>query len=78
MPANCLNKSELCHYMYNGHFILGRRCPSINDRQVLPYTEACIYETMRSGVTVGLAQPHLTMCNTQVGKGYHSNKTKRN
>lgn len=48
---------------------IGRRCPSINDRQVLPYTEACIYETMRRGVTVGLAQPHLTMCNTQVG-GY--------
>nr|XP_034303048.1 steroid 17-alpha-hydroxylase/17,20 lyase-like isoform X2 [Crassostrea gigas] len=48
---------------------IGRRCPSIADRQSLPYTEACIYETMRAGVIAGLGLPHLTICDTHVG-GY--------
>ncbi|XP_055995738.1 steroid 17-alpha-hydroxylase/17,20 lyase-like [Ostrea edulis] len=48
---------------------IGRRCPSIADRQSLPYTEACIYETMRAGVIAALGLPHLTICDTNVG-GY--------
>nr|XP_034329009.1 steroid 17-alpha-hydroxylase/17,20 lyase isoform X2 [Crassostrea gigas] len=48
---------------------IGRRCPSIADRQALSYTEACLYETMRAGVIAGLGVPHLTICDTQVG-GY--------
>uniref|UniRef100_K1Q054 Steroid 17-alpha-hydroxylase/17,20 lyase n=1 Tax=Magallana gigas TaxID=29159 RepID=K1Q054_MAGGI len=48
---------------------IGRRCPSIADRQSLSYTEACLYETMRAGVIAGLSVPHLTICDTQVG-GY--------
>ena len=45
----------------------GRRCPSIADRQILPYNEACLYETMRAGVIAGLGLPHSTICDTQVG-----------
>ncbi|XP_052674496.1 steroid 17-alpha-hydroxylase/17,20 lyase-like [Crassostrea angulata] len=48
---------------------IGRRCPSIADRQSLPYTEACLYETMRLGVIAGLGLPHLTICDTHAG-GY--------
>ncbi|XP_022334283.2 steroid 17-alpha-hydroxylase/17,20 lyase-like [Crassostrea virginica] len=48
---------------------IGRRCPSIADRQILPYNEACLYETMRAGVIAGLGLPHSTICDTQVG-GY--------
>jgi hypothetical protein len=47
--------------------LTGRRCPSIADRQILPYTEACLYETMRAGVIAGLGLPHLTICDTSVG-----------
>ncbi|XP_061178421.1 steroid 17-alpha-hydroxylase/17,20 lyase-like isoform X1 [Saccostrea echinata] len=48
---------------------IGSRCPTITDRQILPYTEACIYETMRAGVIAGVGLPHTTICDTQVG-GY--------
>ncbi|XP_062587481.1 steroid 17-alpha-hydroxylase/17,20 lyase-like [Saccostrea cucullata] len=48
---------------------IGTRCPTIADKQVLSYTEACLYETLRLGTIAGLGLPHTTICDTQVG-GY--------
>jgi hypothetical protein len=32
--------------------------------------EACLFETMRMGNVVGFGVPHMTICDTQVGKWY--------
>ncbi|XP_061167194.1 steroid 17-alpha-hydroxylase/17,20 lyase-like [Saccostrea echinata] len=49
--------------------VIGTRRPSINDRPNLPFTEACVYETLRLGNVAAFGLPHSTLCDTQVG-GY--------
>jgi hypothetical protein len=45
--------------------------PSMKDRDNLHFTEACIFETMRLGSFTGLCLPHMTICDSQVGKYLH-------
>jgi hypothetical protein len=40
----------------------------MKDRDNLPFTEACIFETIRIGTVIGMISPHMTTCDSKVGK----------
>ena len=48
--------------------LTGSEQPSMKHRSKLDYTEACLFETLRLGSVVGLGVPHMTICDSQVGK----------
>ena len=45
-----------------GHF----RPPSLSDKSLMPYLEACLLETLRFISHVPLAVPHATICDTEI------------
>lgn len=48
------------------HVIGDSRTPLLEDRAKMPYTEACLMETLRLISHVPLAVPHATICDTSV------------
>ncbi|CAN7939131.1 unnamed protein product [Ixodes hexagonus] len=46
---------------------LGQTPPTLKDREKLPYTVACLYETLRFYPVAPLGLPHNTSCDTQAG-----------
>ncbi|KAM7301212.1 cytochrome P450 1A1 [Ixodes scapularis] len=46
---------------------LGQDRPRLQDREKLPYTQACIMESLRRFPNVPLGLPHNTTCDTEVG-----------
>ncbi|KAG0411504.1 hypothetical protein HPB47_011358 [Ixodes persulcatus] len=46
---------------------LGQARPGMQDRGKLPYTVACLLETLRMYPIIPLGLPHNTTCNTEVG-----------
>ncbi|WAR13363.1 CP1A1-like protein [Mya arenaria] len=61
-----LHKPEIQHRLHEelDHVVGGARAPSLGDREHMPYTEACLYETLRYISHVPLAVPHATICDT--------------
>ncbi|KAH3773959.1 cytochrome P450 2U1-like [Dreissena polymorpha] len=63
-----LHKPEIQDRMYQelDHVVGRSRAPSLSDRSSMPYTEACLFETLRLISHVPLAVPHATICDTTV------------
>jgi hypothetical protein len=51
-------------------YSLGADIPSMKNRSDFNFVEACLFETMRLGNAAGLGVPHMTICDSQVGKWY--------
>ncbi|KAG0445548.1 hypothetical protein HPB47_014095 [Ixodes persulcatus] len=50
-----------------GKGIIGQDRPKLQDREKLPYTQACILESLRMYPNAPMGLPHNTSCDTEVG-----------
>ncbi len=56
--------------------VIGGRQPVVEDRKILPYTDAVIHETQRMANIVPMNLPHVTSCDVTFN-GYFIEKVRR-